>query len=62
MIFHPTAAEQAFPSTLGGMRVVREWRDVLEMVEEGQRAVGRGGPGQPLSAVVYPCSSLQVLA
>lgn len=63
IVFHPTAAAQAFPRTLGGMTVVPDWSEVIALADETQRAAGRSGSAEaPLRAVVYPCSSLQVLA
>ena len=45
------------------MTVVPEWSDVLALVEAQQRGRGQGDSGQArLQAVVYPCSSIQVLA
>ena len=63
MLFHPTTANHDFPRRLGGMTVVPEWSDVLPLVEAQQRGRGQGASGQArLRAVVYPCSSIQVLA
>jgi len=63
MLFHPTAGGHGFPRRLGGMTVVPEWSDVLALVEAQQRGRGQGDSGQArLQAVVYPCSSIQVLA
>jgi len=63
ILFHPTRPRHDLPATLGGMRVVPEWRDVVALVEERQRPVGESrSAGAALRAVVYPCSSLQVLA
>ena len=40
-----------------------EWRDVLALVEEQQRDRGQAGSERSrLRAVIYPCSSIQVLA
>jgi len=44
------------------MTVVPDWADVIAIAEETQRALGQGtSPGARIRAVVYPCSSLQVL-
>jgi hypothetical protein len=48
---------------LGGMMVVPDWGDVITIAEQNRPNAGRTGSADaPLRAVVYPCSSLQVLA
>jgi lactate racemase len=63
IIFHPTSGGQGFPSTLGGMQVIPDWGDIIALAEDRHLNLGRGAsPDAPIRAVVYPCSSLQVLA
>jgi lactate racemase len=63
ILFHPTTGGEGLSPAVGGMRVVQDWADVIRIAEETQRnAPGRGSTEAPLRTVVYPCSSLQVLA
>jgi hypothetical protein len=62
-VFHPTVGGERFPRMLGGMMVVPDWGDVITIAEENRsNADLTGSADAPLRAVVYPCSSLQVLA